>query len=114
MDPKFDAPSFTLPVMQGFVELNQCKTNDKSFAWGLIIRRSRHRPGLRYFSHGRDVSNSTVLISGVCFAIKHGDELIRWPRIVKLPSTDDISKADFTEKGNMSLPQITKEELASL
>lgn len=36
------------------VELNQCKINGKSFAWGLITRRSRHRPGTRYFSRGID------------------------------------------------------------
>jgi hypothetical protein len=36
------------------VELNQCKINDKTFAWGLITRRSRHRPGTRYFSRGID------------------------------------------------------------
>ncbi|GAN04253.1 conserved hypothetical protein [Mucor ambiguus] len=54
IDAKFDTSSFILPVMQGFVELNQCKVNNKTFAWGLITRRSRHRPGTRYFSRGID------------------------------------------------------------
>lgn len=40
--------------MQGFVELDQCKINGKTFAWGLMTRRSRHRPGTRYFSRGID------------------------------------------------------------
>jgi hypothetical protein len=34
--------------------LNQCKINNQSFVWGLITRRSRHRPGTRYFSRGID------------------------------------------------------------
>ncbi|KAF1799276.1 SacI homology domain-containing protein [Mucor lusitanicus] len=56
----------------------------------------------------------SVLISGVRFAIKHGDEFVQWPRLVKLPPTDDISETGFTEKGNMSPPEITKEELPAL
>lgn len=56
----------------------------------------------------------SVLISGVRFALKHGDEFVQWPRLVKLPPTDDISEALFTEKGNMSPPEITKEELPAL
>lgn len=36
------------------VEFNNCKINNKNFAWGLITRRSRHRPGTRYFSRGID------------------------------------------------------------
>ncbi|KAL9549467.1 hypothetical protein MBANPS3_005195 [Mucor bainieri] len=56
----------------------------------------------------------SVLISGVRFAIKHGDEFVQWPRLVKLPPTDGISEAGFTEKGNMSPPEITKEELPAL
>jgi hypothetical protein len=36
------------------VELSNCKINNKNFAWGLITRRSRHRPGTRYFSRGID------------------------------------------------------------
>ncbi|KAI8640444.1 SacI homology domain-containing protein [Parasitella parasitica] len=54
IDAKFDASNFILPVLQGFVELDQCKINNKNFAWGLITRRSRHRPGTRYFSRGID------------------------------------------------------------
>ncbi|CEP14242.1 hypothetical protein [Parasitella parasitica] len=55
IDARFDVSTlFILPVLQGFVELDQCKINDKTFAWGLITRRSRHRPGTRYFSRGID------------------------------------------------------------
>lgn len=56
----------------------------------------------------------SVLISGVRFAIKHGDEFVQWPHLVKLPPTDDISEVGFTEQGNMSPPEITKEELPVL
>jgi hypothetical protein len=36
------------------IEINSCKINNKNFAWGLITRRCRHRPGTRYFSRGID------------------------------------------------------------
>ncbi|KAI9472050.1 MAG: SacI homology domain-containing protein [Benjaminiella poitrasii] len=54
IDAKLDLSSFILPVMQGFVEVNKCQINNKEFVWGLITRRSRHRPGTRYFSRGID------------------------------------------------------------
>ncbi|KAI8391264.1 SacI homology domain-containing protein [Radiomyces spectabilis] len=45
---------FILPVMQGFVNLQMTSINQKSFLLGIITRRSRHRPGTRYFSRGID------------------------------------------------------------
>ncbi|KAI9344770.1 SacI homology domain-containing protein [Pilaira anomala] len=54
IDAKFDVSNFILPVMQGFVEFNNCQINDKNFVMALISRRSRHRPGTRYFSRGID------------------------------------------------------------
>ncbi|KAI7868999.1 SacI homology domain-containing protein [Spinellus fusiger] len=45
---------FILPVMQGFVEVETIKINDKAFVLGLLTRRSRHRAGSRYFSRGID------------------------------------------------------------
>jgi hypothetical protein len=54
----------------------------------------------------------SVLISGVRFALKHGDEFVQWPRLVKLPPTDDVSEVGgFTEKGNMAPPEIAKEHV---
>jgi len=46
--------NYILPVMQGFVEILPAKINKKSFVFALITRRSRHRPGTRYFSRGID------------------------------------------------------------
>lgn len=40
------------------IELNETKVNGKSFILGLITRRSRHRPGTRYFSRGVDVNGN--------------------------------------------------------
>ncbi|KAI7879226.1 SacI homology domain-containing protein [Mucor mucedo] len=54
IDASIDVSNFILPVMQGFVEFNTCKINNKNFVWGLITRRSRHRPGTRFFSRGID------------------------------------------------------------
>ncbi|CAO3629800.1 unnamed protein product [Cunninghamella echinulata] len=55
-DPKYD--DFIVPLLQGFIELNETKVNGKSFVLGLITRRSRHRPGTRYFSRGVDVNGN--------------------------------------------------------
>ena len=54
----------------------------------------------------------SVVISGVRFALKHGDEFVQWPRLVKLPPTDEIIESGgITEKGNMSPPEILKEHI---
>lgn len=54
----------------------------------------------------------SVLISGVRFALKHGDEFVQWPRLVQLPPTDDVAESGgVTEKGNMSPPEIAKEHV---
>ncbi|CAO3631245.1 unnamed protein product [Cunninghamella blakesleeana] len=49
---------FIIPLLQGFVELRESKINGKSFVLGLITRRSRHRPGTRYFSRGIDADGN--------------------------------------------------------
>ncbi|KAI8997241.1 SacI homology domain-containing protein [Pilobolus umbonatus] len=54
IDAKVNMSDYILPVMQGFIEMKDCNINGNSFAWGLITRRSRHRPGTRYFSRGID------------------------------------------------------------
>lgn len=54
----------------------------------------------------------SVLISGVRFALQHGDEFVQWPHLVKLPATDDVSEVgSFTEKGSMAPPELSKEEI---
>ncbi|KAJ8656399.1 hypothetical protein O0I10_007967 [Lichtheimia ornata] len=45
---------FILPVMQGFVEIKDARVNGKPFTIALVTRRSRFRPGTRYFSRGID------------------------------------------------------------
>ncbi|KAI9489823.1 SacI homology domain-containing protein [Zychaea mexicana] len=45
---------YILPVMQGFVNIENVHVNDKKFVLGLITRRSRFRPGTRFFSRGID------------------------------------------------------------
>lgn len=50
----YDSRSTHTVMAISVVELSQCKINGKDFAWGLITRRSRHRPGTRYFSRGID------------------------------------------------------------
>lgn len=53
----------------------------------------------------------SVLISGVRFALKHGDEFVQWPRLVKLPPTDNVFDVGVTEEGNMAPPEMQKEKL---
>lgn len=54
----------------------------------------------------------SVLISGVRFALEHGDQFVQWPHLVKLPPTDDVAEvSDFTEKGTMTPPEFSKEQL---
>ncbi|XP_055683117.1 phosphatidylinositol-3-phosphatase SAC1 [Lutzomyia longipalpis] len=45
---------FSLPVILGFVSINQVNVNGNSFTWSLITRRSIHRAGTRLFCRGID------------------------------------------------------------
>ncbi|KAJ8942653.1 hypothetical protein NQ318_013366 [Aromia moschata] len=45
---------FCLPLMHGFVSINQCVINGQSFVWAIISRRSVFRAGTRLFRRGVD------------------------------------------------------------
>lgn len=51
-NPKFK--KFTLPIIHGFVSINQCVINCQPFTWTIISRRSVHRAGTRFFTRGLD------------------------------------------------------------
>ncbi|XP_066255280.1 phosphatidylinositol-3-phosphatase SAC1 [Euwallacea similis] len=51
-DPNFRR--FALPLMLGFVSINQCVVNGRNFMWALISRRSVLRAGTRWFRRGID------------------------------------------------------------
>ncbi|CAO3571408.1 unnamed protein product [Mortierella alpina] len=53
-----DLSNFILPIMNGFVEIQQSEINKKPFTFALISRRSRHRAGTRYFSRGIDAQGN--------------------------------------------------------
>ena len=44
--------SWILPVMQGFVQIEQCSMEDQLFDFILISRRSKERAGMRYQRRG--------------------------------------------------------------
>ncbi|XP_075238131.1 phosphatidylinositol-3-phosphatase SAC1 [Lycorma delicatula] len=46
--------NFALPLMHGFVSINQCSLNGKPFTFSLISRRSCNRAGTRLFTRGVD------------------------------------------------------------
>lgn len=132
IDAKFDVSQYILPVMQGFVELNKCKINNKEFAWGLITRRSRHRPGTRYFSRGIDaeghVSNfveteQLVLYDGpsgktaLSYVQTRGSIPVYWTQVINLKYTPRLwvgesrkslaaARAHFDEQIRIYGPQI--------
>ncbi|KAH8303598.1 hypothetical protein KR018_006076 [Drosophila ironensis] len=45
---------FLLPLMLGFVSINQVSINGQSFVWSIVTRRSIHRAGTRLFTRGSD------------------------------------------------------------
>uniref|UniRef100_A0A1B0D0G2 Phosphatidylinositol-3-phosphatase SAC1 n=1 Tax=Phlebotomus papatasi TaxID=29031 RepID=A0A1B0D0G2_PHLPP len=49
---RFDCRKFNLPIILGFVSINQVNVNGNSFTWTLITRRSVHRAGTRLFCRG--------------------------------------------------------------
>ncbi|KRT80353.1 hypothetical protein AMK59_6483 [Oryctes borbonicus] len=46
--------NFTLPLVHGFISINQCMINGYNFTWALISRRSIYRAGTRLFRRGVD------------------------------------------------------------
>jgi hypothetical protein len=81
------------------VEFKESKINNNSFTWGLITRRSRHRPGTRYFSRGIDahghVSNYVETEQVVLYDQQHvlsyvqtrGSIPVYWAQIINLKYT---------------------------
>ncbi|RCH84508.1 hypothetical protein CU098_006519, partial [Rhizopus stolonifer] len=128
MDADIDASDFILPVMQGFVELENVEINNKKFVWGLITRRSRHRPGTRYFSRGIDdqghVSNfveteQIVLYqqSVLSYVQTRGSIPVYWAQVINLKYTPRLwigetrkslaaARAHFDEQIRIYGPQI--------
>ncbi|KAF9361245.1 hypothetical protein BGX26_004764 [Mortierella sp. AD094] len=54
------AHGYILPVMQGYVEIEQCVIEEQPFEFTLISRRSRERSGLRYQRRGIDEKGNTA------------------------------------------------------
>ncbi|KAK9890979.1 hypothetical protein WA026_013317 [Henosepilachna vigintioctopunctata] len=44
-----DLSNFCLPLVHGFVSINQCRINSQDFTWAIISRRSVNRAGTRLF-----------------------------------------------------------------
>lgn len=51
---KFKDKTWILPVIQGFVQVEQCVIGNDCFTLALVSRRSRHRAGTRYKRRGVD------------------------------------------------------------
>lgn len=49
----------------------------------------------------------SVIISGVRFALRHGDQFVGWPHLVALPNYDELdAKGGIMEKGGMEPPEM--------
>lgn len=101
IDLNVNLSEYILPVMQGFVEISQSKINNKTFTWGLITRRSRHRPGTRYFSRGIDenghvsnfVETEQFVIyedSQLSYVQTRGSIPVYWAQIINLKYTPKL------------------------
>ncbi|CAO3590086.1 unnamed protein product [Absidia cylindrospora] len=107
--------SFILPLLQGFIEFRVSQVKKSTFVFGLITRRSRHRPGTRYFSRGIDahghVSNyveteQVVIYDGpdaklplvgkelLSFVQTRGSIPVYWAQIVNLKYTPRLWVGD--------------------
>lgn len=51
---KLNDPTFIMPVIQGFVQVEQCVIDNECFRLALVSRRSRFRAGTRYKRRGID------------------------------------------------------------
>ncbi|XP_022899829.1 phosphatidylinositol-3-phosphatase SAC1 [Onthophagus taurus] len=55
-----DFKNFTLPIIHGFISINQVVINGNTFNWIMISRRSTQRAGTRYFRRGTDRNGSVA------------------------------------------------------
>uniref|UniRef100_W8BM43 Phosphatidylinositol-3-phosphatase SAC1 n=1 Tax=Ceratitis capitata TaxID=7213 RepID=W8BM43_CERCA len=51
---------FALPIVLGFVSINQVQVNGQTFFWSIISRRSIHRAGTRFFARGIDETGNVA------------------------------------------------------
>lgn len=51
---------FALPIILGFVSINQVQVNGQTFFWSIISRRSIHRAGTRFFARGIDETGNVA------------------------------------------------------
>lgn len=56
----YDYKNFALPLIHGFISINQCVVNGNNFIWAIISRRSIHRAGTRLFRRGIDRDGSVA------------------------------------------------------
>lgn len=51
---------FCLPLVHGFISINQCSLNGKPFLWTIVSRRCCFRAGTRLFTRGIDVQGNVA------------------------------------------------------
>nr|CAD7456735.1 unnamed protein product [Timema tahoe] len=51
---------FCLPILHGFVSINQCSLNGKAFNWTIVSRRCCFRAGTRLFTRGVDTQGNVA------------------------------------------------------
>jgi len=51
---------FCLPLLHGFIAINQCSLNGKPFLWTIVSRRCCFRAGTRLFTRGIDVQGNVA------------------------------------------------------
>ncbi|XP_031625272.1 phosphatidylinositide phosphatase SAC1 [Contarinia nasturtii] len=98
---------FCLPIVHGFISINQVNVNNSTFTWALISRRSVYRAGTRFFRRGIDKNGDcanfveteqivTYLNDKVSFVQIRGSIPLYWsqsPNIRYKPAlTIDLSK----------------------
>ncbi|XP_065363611.1 phosphatidylinositol-3-phosphatase SAC1 [Calliphora vicina] len=51
---------FQLPLILGFVSINQVQINGQTFVWSIVSRRSIHKAGTRFYSRGINVDGQVA------------------------------------------------------
>ncbi|XP_067006317.1 phosphatidylinositol-3-phosphatase SAC1-B [Anabrus simplex] len=51
---------FCLPILHGFISINQCSLNGKAFIWTIVSRRCCFRAGTRLFTRGVDMQGNVA------------------------------------------------------
>ncbi|KAG0047659.1 hypothetical protein BGZ83_007325 [Gryganskiella cystojenkinii] len=101
------AHGYVLPIMQGYVEIEQCEIEEQPFEFTLVSRRSKYRSGLRYQRRGIDEQGNTA-------NFVETEQLLRITPIPVLERTEEENMEGFQKHVSSQMDKYGRQIFISL